>query len=73
VLSQYPDLPLMYRCVAASLGQLGRADEARDALQTAIDISPQSFDLIVHKRPPWFLQDDHEHYVDGLRKAGWQG
>jgi adenylate cyclase len=73
VLSQYPDLPLMYQCVAASLGQLGRADEARDALQTAIDISPQSFDLIVHKRPPWFLQDDHEHYVDGLRKAGWQG
>ena len=59
--------------LAASLGQLGCTDDARAALQTAIEVSPQTFELYVRSCPPWFRSDDHEHMLEGLRKAGWQG
>jgi adenylate cyclase len=68
----YPDFPQTYRYVAASLGQLGRADEARAALQQAMAVSPAAFNFLVVSRPPWFRSEDHEHMLDGLRKAGWQ-
>jgi hypothetical protein len=68
----YPDYPLPYRYLAASLGQLGRLDEARVALHEAMTISPVAFDLYVRSRQPWFRPEDHEHILDGLRKAGWQ-
>jgi adenylate cyclase len=71
--SLYPGLPITYRYVAASLAQLGRVGEARDALQRAIEIAPHSFDFYVHSRPPWLRPEDYEHMLDGLRKAGWQG
>ena len=73
VLRAYPDHPLVYRWLAAALGQLGRIDEAREALQKAIVLSPASFDLYVRRRVPWHREDDHLHTLDGLRKAGWQG
>jgi adenylate cyclase len=73
VVSLYPLYPLSYRWLLASLGQLGRADEARGALRTAIQVSFESFDLYVRKRPPWMRPKDHEHMLDGLRKAGWPG
>jgi adenylate cyclase len=69
----YPDYPLPYRYLAASLGQLGRLDDARAALQQAMTISPAGFDFYVRSRQPWFRPEDHEHILDGLRKAGWQG
>jgi hypothetical protein len=72
VVAQFPGMPLGHRNLAASLGQLGHAD-ARAALQRAIEVSPQSFDLYVRSRPPWFRPEDHEHLLDGLRKAGWEG
>jgi hypothetical protein len=31
------------------------------------------FDLHVRQRPPWLRPEDHEHMLDGLRNAGWQG
>ena len=70
---RYPQMPLGYRTLAAALGQLGRMDEARAALQAAIDISPQVFTLYVARRPPGYRLLDHEHLLEGLRKAGWQG
>ncbi len=73
VVSRFPDRPSAYRCLTASLRQLGRVDEARDALRKAIEVSPQNFDLHVRRRPPWFRSEDHEHMLDGLRNAGWQG
>jgi adenylate cyclase len=72
VVAQFPGMPLAHRYVAASLGQLDHQD-ARAALRRAIEVSPQTFDLYVRSRPPWFRRDDHEHMLDGLRKAGWQG
>jgi adenylate cyclase len=61
----HPDFALPYRWLAAALGR--RTHAAREALQQAIDISP------VNGRPPWLQREDHEHMLDGLRKAGWQG
>jgi adenylate cyclase len=69
----YSGWPQAYRWLAAALGQLGRTDEARVALRKAIAISPQGFDLHVRSRPPWFRPEQHEHMLDGLRKAGWRG
>ena len=64
---------MLRRWLAVALGQLGRIDEAREALRDAIDISPEAFDFYARSRPPWYRPEDHEHMLDGLRKAGWQG
>jgi adenylate cyclase len=69
----YPAYPNPYRWLAASLGQLGRTDEAREALRQAMAVSRTGFDLYARSRPPWYRPQDHEHMLDGLRKAGWQG
>jgi adenylate cyclase len=72
-IARHPEHPLAYRWLAASLGQLGRAEGASDALRTALAMSSQTFELQVRSCPPWFRPEDHEHMLDGLRKAGWQG
>jgi adenylate cyclase len=68
-----PLSPLAYRYLAASLGQLGRVDEARDVLEKAIQLSPGSFDLYVRSCPPWFRPEYYEHVLEGLQKAGLRG
>jgi adenylate cyclase len=73
LLSAEPDMPLNYRWMAAALGQLGRAEEAHAALDRAISVSPQEFDVYVRNRIPWMRPEDYEHMLDGMRKAGWQG
>ena len=40
VIRSYPDFPLSYRWLAATLGQLGRTDEARSALERAVAVAP---------------------------------
>jgi adenylate cyclase len=69
----YPDFALPYRWEAASLGQLGRAEEADQALRRAIAVSPVAFAFYVQTRQPWWRAEDHKHMLDGLRKAGLQG
>jgi adenylate cyclase len=66
----YPGSGGLYRWFAAALGQLGQADEANQALQRAI--AHPTFEFFVRSRPPFFRPEDHEHLLDGLRKAGWQ-
>jgi adenylate cyclase len=73
VLRSYPDHPLAYRWLAAALGQLGRPDEAKEALEKAILVAPKSFDIYVRQRVPWHRAEDHEQMLEGLRKAGWEG
>jgi TolB-like protein len=72
----YPDYPRSYLWHAATLGQLCRAEEALAALNTAISASPAYFknrtEAPAHK-PPQVRPEDHEHMLEGLRKAGWQG
>lgn len=69
----YPEHPWVYRTLAAALGQLGHLDEARDALQKAIDIAPKAFDMYVRQRAPMVRPEDYGHMLEGLRKAGWEG
>jgi adenylate cyclase len=73
VIRSYPDHPLVYRWLAAALGQARLIGEAREALAKAIAIAPASFDLYVRLCVPWHRLEDHAHTVEGLRKAGWQG
>ena len=72
-IAAHPGHPWAYRCLVASLGQLGRLEEAGAALHKAIEVSPQSFDFFVNEVRPYERPEDHEHMLDGLRKAGWQG
>jgi len=73
VIHFYPGYPHAYRWLAATLGQLGRMDEAGEALEKAVTIAPASFDLYVRQRAPWLRSEDHAHMLEGLRKAGWKG
>jgi len=68
-----PDFPLTYRWFAAALGQTGRADKAKEALENAIAIAPSSFEMYVRGLAPWMCPGDRAHILEGLRKAGWQG
>jgi adenylate cyclase len=71
-LRQKPDLPWGHRYLAAALGQAGRLEEAKQALQKAIAVTPGSFDMYVRQRAPWMRTEDYEHMLEGLRKAGWE-
>jgi TolB-like protein/Flp pilus assembly protein TadD len=72
VIRHYPNHPFAYRWLAASLGQLGRASEAQDVLQTLQAISPSSFEMYIRRRPPEFCRAEYAPMLDGLRKAGWK-
>jgi hypothetical protein len=67
------DILFAAKWLSASLGQLGRMNDAYDVLQKLIKMSPASIDFYVRDRPPWFRPEDHDHVVRGLRKAGWEG
>jgi adenylate cyclase len=69
----HPDHPLIYRWLAAALGQTGRMAEAQEALEKAIAVVPGSFEMYVRGRVPWMRPEDHDHMLEGLRKAGWEG
>ena len=68
----YPEFPNPYRWLAAALGQVGRTEEAKEALAKAIATVPASFERYVSKGVPWMRPEDHAHMLDGLRKAGWR-
>ncbi len=69
----FPDYPSYYRWLSAALGQLGRIEEAKEALEKAIAIAPAAFDMYAREPPPWMRPENHAHMIEGLRKAGWQG
>jgi adenylate cyclase len=66
----YPEFPNTYRWLAAALGQTGRIEEAKEALEKAITIAPAAFDMYVRRRVPWQRPEDYAHMLEGLRKAG---
>jgi adenylate cyclase len=68
----FPGYPNPYRWLAAALGQAGRVEEAREALEKAIAVAPTSFDMYVRNRVRWMRPEDHAHMLEGLRKAGWR-
>jgi adenylate cyclase len=70
---EHPEYPNPYRWLAAALGQLGRIEEAKEALEKAIAVAPATFEMYVGQRVPWHRLEDYTHMLDGLRKAGWEG
>jgi adenylate cyclase len=72
VIREHPEYPPGYRWLAAALGQLGRIDEAKQALEKAIAVAPASFDMFARQGVPWMRPKDRAHMVEGLKKAGWQ-
>jgi len=65
-ISAYPDLPNTYLWFTAALGQAGRIEEAKGALEKAIAIAPASFDMFARRRAHWHLPEDHAHMLEGL-------
>ena len=65
-----PDKFVAYRYRAAALGQLGRIEQAKQALQESIGLLPGEYSYFVQSRPPWIPPLQHERLVEGLRKAG---
>ena len=72
VIRSYPEFPSSHRWLVAGLGQAGHAEEAKEALEKTIAITPGSFEMYVRKRVPWHRPEDHAHFLEGLRKAGWR-
>jgi adenylate cyclase len=71
-IADYPDYSLPRRYLAAALGQLGRHEEATTALREFLSLAPSVFEVTVRNRLPFVRPEDHEHLLEGLRKAGWQ-
>jgi adenylate cyclase len=68
---EHPEYPNTYRWLAAALGQVGRIEEAKEALEKAVAIAPAAFEMYVRQRVPWHRPEDYAHMLEGLRKAGW--
>src|ERR1700720_437541 len=60
----YPEYPNTYRWLAAALGQTGRIEEAKEALEKAIALAPAAFDIYVRRRVPWHRPQDHAHMLE---------
>ncbi len=59
--------------LASSLGHLNRLAEARTALDECESIHPGRIQKEFRLDPsPYQNRADHEHILDGLRKAGWE-
>ena len=69
-LSAYPDYRPAHTFLPRALAQLGRIAEARAALET-MRASLGIYDP--RQRRPYHRPEDHEHMMEGLRKAGWEG
>jgi DNA-binding winged helix-turn-helix (wHTH) protein/TolB-like protein len=72
IIRRYPRHPYAYRWLAASLGQLGKIDEALMTLQTLERNWPSSFEMYVAKQPPTYCSAEYKPLLQGLRKAGWK-
>jgi len=72
-LQRAPNYPIGQRSLANALAQLGRMDEAREALTAFLAMSP-NYNAETARRSAIFRREaDYEHYAEGLRKAGWEG
>jgi adenylate cyclase len=73
IIREHPHWPRIHPYLVASLSHMNRDNEARRALHDAISIAPKFFDFRARQRPAFCHPEDHEHMLEGLRKAGWQG
>ena len=64
-------LPFVQRTLLASLGQLGRADEAKAVRAELEQVKPADAALYWELTTPYVDPAHRAHLVEGLRKAGW--
>lgn len=69
-LTDYPSYAPFRRFLVAALGQLGRKQEAAAALQDFVTVAPAVFGATVRDRPIFLRQEQQQHLLDGLQKAG---
>jgi len=74
VVQRGPSYAIGWRCLANALGQLGRPVEAREALEQFLARMP-GFTSEHAARSSMIFRDEavFQHWLEGLRKAGWQG
>ena len=63
----------LYRTLAACYGQLGRTEEARVALAEMQRLQPENAERRWEIANPYVDPAHRAHFIDGLRKAGWDG
>ncbi len=68
-----PNYPEVQMNLAAALGQLGQIGKAQDVLRRAMNLIPPADRNQVPTIVPRRCPEDLELYLEGLRKAGWQG
>ena len=67
-----PEIADFHMLLAATLGHLGEIEQARASLETCLRLNPSYSE----NETTWFRykhEADNEHFLDGLRKAGWDG
>ncbi len=67
-----PAFFVMHEALAAAYGQLGESDTAGEALREMLRLKPDYDQTGRERLEKWFDQDLVEHFVDGLRKAGFK-
>lgn len=69
-----PSYSFGWRSLANALGQLGRLDEAREALEQFLARMPGfTSEQEVRSLLPFRDEAVFQHWLEGLRKAGWEG
>lgn len=66
---QFPTIPIAYRWLAASLGQLGEPIRGAKVIDDLRRTCPQSIDMYVNRLPPQYRREDHDHMMEGLAKV----
>ena len=59
-----------YLLLAVTYAELDRLDDARDAMKTALEISPRHTVKAVAKNYPYRVDEVRDRILDGMRKAG---
>jgi len=68
-----PNYSTGWRCLANALGQLGRLDQAREALEQFLKRTPGfSSEQVARSLMPFRDEAVFQHCLEGIRKAGWK-
>jgi hypothetical protein len=68
-----PNYPIAQRCLVNALAQLDRLEEARAALDAFLVLAPDYAAEKARRAIPFRDDADFDHYMAGLRLAGWEG
>lgn len=73
LIAAYPAYGHPYRVLLASLGHLGRREEAAAPLARWLAVVPGQVAQLAALGIPWWHPEDSDRAVAGLRAAGWTG